>query len=147
MPNEGLRQLGLFSRCFYCGKEAEYLCDHAYGAKASREDPKLFAPLSEGAEIYTCDRPLCAEHRVRAGVWFMCGRRSASDTTDYCLEHAENPSHTGRPMSSAVADEIRRRSDEALAARLRNWGRLDGGSRSGPRGRVLQISDGKEGGL
>ena len=49
-------------KCYVCGKPAPYLCDYV---------------LEFGLENPTCDRPMCAEHRVKIGP-----------NIDYCKEHA-----------------------------------------------------------
>lgn len=64
-------------KCFYCDRVAVVLCDFLAEATA------------DAAQTRTCDRPVCNEHRKKVG--HFCYRRKnkkASDTIDYCKEHA-----------------------------------------------------------
>jgi len=51
------------SKCFYCGKPSDYLCD--------------FPVYSKGKKKGTCDRKLCKR----------CTQKGVSGETDFCREH------------------------------------------------------------
>lgn len=76
-----MSDLGPPPRCHYCEKPAVVYCDFVLNPRVVFRAP---------AELATCDRALCVEHRRHVG--HMCDRsrrttNNHSDTIDYCPEH------------------------------------------------------------
>lgn len=73
--------------CLWCENEAEHLCDymlgHVVNADGVIEDLK--------APHFTCDAPMCGEHRRKIG--HVCGTLEPphADTIDHCPAHADEP--------------------------------------------------------
>ena len=76
-------------RCYYCRRQAVYLCDFVLTGPAERQ--KMQSAGMTGDEMLsatrTCDRPLCQEHRVNLGQVFFCGKDGGIVTEDYCPGH------------------------------------------------------------
>jgi hypothetical protein len=103
-------------RCLWCDREAVAYCDAAFGQtmKDCHDVPGGRRVFDLGAPFFTCDAPMCAEHRKIAG--FVCGKDP--DTMDHCPVHAADE---GLPHLDITADQAEgmRRAVHAAARRSR----------------------------
>lgn len=71
-------------RCFYCSKASSWLCDY--------NTPSIITgPKGAGK---TCDRPICADHRVNRGP-----------DLDWCIVHVEEELRRGEDAHQEQAAE------------------------------------------
>src|SRR5438309_290434 len=61
-------------KCFYCDADGLYLCDFVLGY-ASGGIERGTHRVTRDSEMFTCDRPLCEQHRVNKGHTHFCSRR------------------------------------------------------------------------
>lgn len=71
-------------RCLWCDREAVAFCDAALGQ--TMQDCQGRKVWTLEAPFFTCDAPICDEHRKVTG--FLCG--ADPDTFDRCPCHANN---------------------------------------------------------
>ena len=85
------------NKCIYCGERADFFCDATLGMTQTN------GVYTGDDEHFTCDVPVCAEHKRVVG--FICGR--GGDTIDHCLYHIDNPTYL-KPTTREEAEKERR---------------------------------------
>jgi hypothetical protein len=88
-------------RCLWCDREAVAFCDAAFGQTMVEADGRRVWAMA--SPFFTCDAPLCAEHRKVVG--FLCGEDP--DTFDRCPVHA-NSEERMADITEADATAMRR---------------------------------------
>lgn len=68
-------------QCYHCGKPATCYCD---GVNHFLVDSKMKILTADPNVVEWCDRPLCEDHAVTAGMSTASG---SVDTVDYCSKH------------------------------------------------------------
>lgn len=80
--------MGEDDECFYCGAPATRLCDFVMALKIHEgHTAEAGHPCIDGddPEVYSCDRPLCDDCAVMAGIQTATGE---CDRIDHCRDHA-----------------------------------------------------------
>jgi len=134
MPKrEWVRRKKSVPKCWWCGEDSDYLCDQVIGRdrdtvtdpgeKPSLQNPQGRPPgtlISTDDEFFTCDAPMCNDHRQQVGHICARGRGKRSDSIDCCWYHEMEPRETQRLISKTEAGAFRRRMKMAVEHKVKH---------------------------
>jgi hypothetical protein len=101
-------------KCFYCDKPATHFCDYKIGGpiggyeRVGPIEKCTFRACFTIQPFYTCDMPMCDEHKTFVGTFHASGKESWSETIDHCPEHAHGKPEDPYPITEEEAEAIRR---------------------------------------